>query len=81
MAAHQHGVALLFARTETDTFHRLVWPYVDSVLFLKGRPHFHYPDGSRARGNSGAPVLLAAYSSADTWRISTSGIPGIVVKP
>jgi hypothetical protein len=61
MAAHGNGVALVAARTETDWFFRYVWDRATALLFLRGRPHFHYVDGTRAPFNSGAPILLAAY--------------------
>lgn len=42
---HGRGVALIFARTETEVFHRHVWQGAAGLLFLEGRLHFHYPDG------------------------------------
>lgn len=76
LAEHGTGTALLFARTETDLFFRLVWDRAHALLFLKGRPHFHRRDGARARANSGCPVVLAAYGWADAERLSTSGLAG-----
>lgn len=61
LAAHGDGIALIPARTETAMFYRWVWGAADAVLFLRGRPHFHRPDGSRAPFNSGAPICLVAY--------------------
>jgi len=66
MAEHGNGVALIPARTETAMFYESVWAKADSILFAKGRPHFHFPDGTRARCNSGAPIALVAYGSANT---------------
>lgn len=48
LAAHGNGIALVFARTETRMFAEHVWPRAQGVLFLRGRPHFHLPDGARA---------------------------------
>jgi hypothetical protein len=76
MANHGRGIALLFARTETATFHRFVWQHATALLFLKGRPHFHHQDGSRAAGNSGAPVVLAAYSEADALVLADAPLEG-----
>lgn len=73
---HGRGTALLFARTETTTFRRFVWGSARAVLFLYGRPHFHRPDGSRAKGNSGAPVVLAAYSASDAILLQQSSLSG-----
>jgi hypothetical protein len=61
MRDHGNGVALIPARTETAMFYDTVWGSADGVLFVKGRPHFHYVDGTRADFNSGAPIALAAY--------------------
>lgn len=61
MADHGNGVALIPARTETAMFYECVWGAADAVLFLKGRPHFHFVDGRRADFNSGAPICLVAY--------------------
>ena len=35
------GIALIFARTETEGFVREVWGKADAVLFLHGRLNFH----------------------------------------
>lgn len=43
MAEHGSGVSLLFARTETETFHRRIWEQASGLLFLEGRLHFHIP--------------------------------------
>ncbi|ABO55151.1 adenine methyltransferase [Burkholderia vietnamiensis] len=60
-ALHGNAIALIPARTETAMFHDWVWGQADAVLFLRGRPHFHFVDGSRAPFNSGAPICLVAY--------------------
>lgn len=69
MAEHKHGTALVFARTETQMFFKWVWGAAQSVLFLRGRPHFHHPDGTRARGNSGGPIMLVAYGERDAQQL------------
>ena len=61
MAQHNHGIALIPARTETAMFYESVWGKASAVCFVKGRPHFHYQDGTRAPFNSGAPICLVAY--------------------
>jgi hypothetical protein len=76
MAAHDCGIALLAARTETATFHRYVWQPALGVLFLRGRPHFHHANGARAAANSGAPIALVSYGPGDTRRLRTCGLPG-----
>lgn len=76
LAEHDHGTALIFARTETKMFFDHIWPCADSILFLKGRLYFHYPDGTRAPHNSGGPSCLIAYGWYDTEQLKSSGIEG-----
>ena len=61
LVQHGDGIALIPARTETRMFYECVWNVADEVCFIKGRPHFHYVDGTRAKANSGAPICLVAY--------------------
>lgn len=79
MAAHGDGIALIPARTETEMFFASVWGVADGVLFIEGRPHFHRVDGSRADFNSGAPICLVAYGSANLDALRRSGL-GFVVE-
>ena len=54
MAAHGHGIALIFARTETAHFARFVWPVCNALFFIEGRLTFHLPDDrSTALGRTG----------------------------
>jgi len=61
LADHGNGIALIFSRTETTMFHDYVWSRATSLLFLRGRIHFHHVDGTRAAANAGAPSVLIAY--------------------
>ena len=79
LAAHGDGIALIFARTETAGFVEQVWRKATGVLFLHGRLHFHYPDGTRAAANSGAPSCLVAYGSRAAERLMTTELPGTYV--
>lgn len=79
MAVHGQGTALMFARTETETFHRRVWEQASGLLFLEGRLHFHYPNGTRAKFNGGAPSVLAAYGQDDLDRLAATTLPGALV--
>jgi hypothetical protein len=76
LAQHGQGTALVFARTETEWFFETVWRAASAVLFLEGRIHFHYPDGTRAPANAGAPSCLVAYGQRDAGLLLASGIPG-----
>lgn len=76
MVQHGHGTALIFARTETKSFHENVWQAATSCLFLRGRVSFLHSDGSKASANAGAPSVLVAYGVEDAAALLRSGIPG-----
>jgi hypothetical protein len=78
LANHGNGIALIPARTETAMFYETVWGKADGILFIKGRPHFHYVDGKRAAFNSGAPICLVAYGSDNVVALIESGL-GVVM--
>lgn len=80
MAVHGNGIALIFARTETDMFFRYCWDAAAAMLFLRGRLHFHYVDGCRAKANAGAPSVLVAYGKENAGRLKTSSIEGRFVE-
>jgi hypothetical protein len=79
LVEHGNGIALIFARTETQDWVRHVWGSAAGVLFIAGRLHFHYPDGRRAEANSGAPSALIAYGQENVSSLATSGIAGSLV--
>lgn len=76
LADHGNGIALTFARTETEMFHEQVWKRADGLLFLRGRLFFHRPDGSRAKHNCGGPSVLIAYGLLNAERLRNSGLDG-----
>jgi hypothetical protein len=78
MAEHNHGIALIPARTETAMFYESVWRKADAVCFVKGRPHFYYIDGKRAPFNSGAPIALVGYGVLAFCRLQAAGL-GVVL--
>lgn len=82
LALHGNGIALVFARTETEAFSGHVWPHASSLLFLRGRLTFHYPDGSRPRNgaNSGGPSVLIGYGNEAERRLLKCADMGAVVK-
>lgn len=74
LVKHGNGIALVPARTETAMFYECVWDVADAVLFMKGRPHFHYVDGRRAAANSGAPICLIAYGADNAQALHACGL-------
>lgn len=90
MAAHMHGTALIFARTETGAFATLVWDVATALLFLRGRLSFLGADGQpkqrtnrdgSAGGpeNAGAPSVLVAYGLRDADVLAGCGLVGAFV--
>lgn len=79
MAAHNNGIALLFARTDTACWHTHVFPKAIGALFVKGRPNFFTPRGRPSLKNCGAPVALVAYGVENMGAILRSGIEGKAV--
>lgn len=59
MARHRNGLALIFARTDTQMFHEYVFN-ADAILFLKGRLSFYDVQGVKG-GSAGAPSCLVAW--------------------
>ncbi|OIH81926.1 hypothetical protein BLJ79_21435 [Arthrobacter sp. UCD-GKA] len=80
MAAHGRGTALVFARTETRTWHNHIWPNASAILFLAGRVTFLDAEGVAAKANSGAPSVLIAYGAADAEALECAGIAGKFVR-
>lgn len=76
LADHGNGIALIFARTETEAFFSQVWERADGLLFIRGRLHFHYVDGRRARANGGALSVLIAYGLGNMLSLKMADIPG-----
>ncbi|MCK5612841.1 adenine methyltransferase [Candidatus Pacearchaeota archaeon] len=79
MAEHNNGIMLVPANMETKDFQKYVWGKCSGVLILKKRPHFLYPDGGRAKMNSGCTICLVAYGKINYEILKNSGL-GIMLK-
>lgn len=79
MAHHNNGIALVFARTETEMFFDHVWPKASSMLFIAGRLTFHYPSGKVAPHNSGGPSVLIGYGDLAHSRLKRASHLGAFV--
>lgn len=75
------GIALTFARTETEMWFKWVWSKASAILFIKGRLHFHHVDGRRAPANSGAPSALIGYGTFEAQVLRRCGIRGALWFP
>lgn len=78
LAAHGNGIALIPARTETAMFFESVWCAATGICFIRGRPHFHFIDGTRAPFNSGAPMCLVAYGKKNLDALVKSDLGAVV---
>ncbi len=76
-AEHKDALVLIFARVETDAWHKHIWNQADAVFFFRGRIAFHQaPDGRKARFTGGAPSALIAYGQNNfgaLWRAKNAG--------
>lgn len=79
MAEHNDGIALIFARTETGSFHPWVWDYAHAITFVRGRIRFWTKEG-REGGPAGAPSCLIAYGAANADALAQSGIEGKFIR-
>lgn len=79
LSDHGRGTALIFARTETSTWHASVWGRASAILFFKGRITFLDADGVPAPHNSGAPSALVAYGDDDAEILRACGLDGYFV--
>ncbi|OMF70554.1 adenine methyltransferase [Paenibacillus glucanolyticus] len=80
LSDHGNGIALIFARTETEMFFDHVWNKADALLFFKGRLYFHHVNGNRAKANAGAPSVLIAYGPNNVQALENVNHLGMFVK-
>ncbi len=80
LAEHGNGIALIFARTETEMFFSQVWKKATALFFLEGRIYFYNVDGIRGTTNSGAPSVFIAYGEDNAERLRTSNLRGVYIK-
>lgn len=80
LARHGNGIALIFARTETEMFHKHAWDSADAMLFLRGRINFYDVAGNRAKLNAGGPSVLIAYGGGNSEILKGCGISGKFVR-
>lgn len=80
LGGHGNGIALIFARTETEMFFKQVWNRADALLFLRGRLHFHHVNGDRAAANAGAPSVLIAYGENNVNALEKAGDWGKLIR-
>lgn len=80
LADHGNGLALIFARTETEAFQVHVFQRAHAILFVAGRLTFCQRDGRLAKSNAGAPSVLIAYGAEEAARLEAVNVPGAYVR-
>lgn len=78
LADHGDGIALVFARTETEWWHRTILE-ASAVCFIRGRLTFVRSDGTPGPFNSGAPSALIAYGDDCAAALARCGL-GLVAR-
>lgn len=81
MAKHGNGIMLVPAATETKAFDDFIWKRADAVCFVKGRPHFHYVTGERAKANCGTAIVLVAYGVENATRLEAANLGRTLILP
>ena len=79
LADHGDGIALVFARVDSQAWHDYVWSRADGLLFTRGRIRFCRPDGTEGLGGPSAATVLVAYGSRNLSALEESGIEGALV--
>lgn len=75
MADHGNGIMLIFARTETATWQKDIFPFADATLLLAGPVRFYLRSGEQGRSGT-APNALLAYGQNNVDALCNSGIAG-----
>ena len=76
LRTHGTGIALVFARVETEWWFSEIWDFADAVFFPKGRLTFCYVNGQKADNNSGAPSAFVAFGRANADRLKNWNLNG-----
>jgi hypothetical protein len=74
-ANHGNAIALTFARTDTEAFHKYVFPFAHALFFVSKRIHFYDVNGQRG-GSAGAPSVLIAYGRNNAIALQNCGLKG-----
>lgn len=80
LIAHGLGVALIFARTETELWQDHIFQTASGFLFIKRRVAFCRPDGTTPKSSSGAPSAIIAWGGNNRDKlielVDSGEIPG-----
>lgn len=76
MQYHNNGIAMIFARTETEAFVKYVWDKASAIMFIYGRITFYTVQGKQGHVTAGAPSVLIAYNLENATILKNCGIKG-----
>lgn len=62
------AVMLIYARTDTELFQKLIFPNAHSIFFIAGRLKFLNNKGEESKNSAGAPSCLISFSEKMTKR-------------
>jgi len=69
MVAHNNGIALLAARTDTAIWQKLIFPTATAISFLEGRIRFCHVNGTPAQGSFTSPLVLIAWGKDNAAKL------------
>lgn len=69
MAFHNNGIALTLVNTDTEMWHRSIFPVASAYLFLKGRVNFYTPEGAESNNTAGLGSVLVAFGEEARTRL------------
>lgn len=77
LADHGNGIALIYARTDTNWFQDHVLARAHGLYFIRQRVKFVSGATGKASGKSSAPCVLVAYGNRCSGRLATLSLEGI----
>lgn len=78
LALHGNGVALIYVRTDTDIWQKIVFSTASAIFFLKRRLFFYKKDGHRKQA-APAPSALVAFGKKNSEALKKSGLKGTFI--
>lgn len=76
LSNHGNGVALVFARTDTQLFHQHIFPTATGLFFIEGRIRFINHKTLQPDTYANAPSVLVAYGASNFEACLASGTKG-----
>lgn len=79
MAVHGNGIALLFNRSDSKTFHKHVLKRSHGLFYLQHRFYYLDEKGKKHKENCGGAVLFVAYGQTNSSLLKHCKLEGIYV--